>query len=128
MVFVPEVGGIFDFTFSVFLSVSVSMIVFACACVCVCVCISDSKLLRYHWADSLQTWWIDESNTSEDPYLYLNTVSPSVCVSVCLCVRKLLQGRWGDFSHIRGKDAPEGRPCSYLFFMTLRSRSRSPEG
>ena len=39
------------------------------------VCLSVAKLLRDHWADWLQIWWKDVSDTGECCYLYFVKVT-----------------------------------------------------
>ena len=52
------------------------MCVSVCVPVCVSVCVSDAKLLLDRWADWLQIWWEDASNTGECSYLYFMTLTP----------------------------------------------------
>ena len=47
--------------------------------------------------------------------------------SVCLFVSELLRDGWTDLLHFLGKDRYNARLTSYLYFITLMQRSRSPE-
>ena len=58
-------------------------------------------------------------------YIYIITlVSP---LSVCLSDAKLLRDRWSDWLHFWSWYWSHTRDGSYLFFMTLGQRSRSPQ-
>ena len=60
-------------------------------------------------------------------HLYYNSGRSSVCLFVGLFVSELLRDGWTDLLHFWGKDRYNARLTSYLYFMTLGQRSRSPE-
>ena len=91
---------------------------------------SSSKIIV--WAVMLwfgSTIWCTHTHTHIIIYI-INSVRSSVCVSVCVClsVSKLLRNRWADSLQIWWKDASNASECSYLYFVTLTPRSRSPRG